>query len=158
MFCYCGSSKTFQSCCKPFLTGESVAINCEQLMRSRYSAYCQCDIDYIYRTYHSSVQMSNPPEALSAFAHNSHFIALEVLSAEQSTSEGFVSFNVRYMQHNLLFEFTERSRFCFENMRWFYVDGKLTDKPAIKLSRNTLCPCNSGKKFKQCSVHRLSGN
>lgn len=126
-------------------------------MRSRYSAYCLRDIDYIYCTYHPSCRADNPKLALAAFADNSHFIALKVLSCEQSSLQGYVSFNVRYIQQNMLYEFTERSRFVFEDA-WYYVDGVMTDIAPVKLHRNTLCPCNSGHKFKQCSPHRLSGS
>ena len=126
MLCYCGSAKTFTLCCQPFLTGLATPSNCEVLMRSRYSAYCLRDIDYIYRTYHSSCRADNPKQALAAFADNSHFIALKVLSCEQSCQQGYVSFNVRYIQQNVLYEFTERSRFVLEDA-WYYVDGVLTD-------------------------------
>ena len=126
-------------------------------MRSRYSAYCLRDVDYIYRTYHSSVRADNPKPALAAFAGNSHFIALKVLSSEQSSQQGYVSFNVRYIQQNMLYEFTERSRFVFEDA-WYYVDGVMTEITPAKILRNALCPCNSGRKFKKCNPHRLSGS
>lgn len=158
MYCYCGSGQTFGSCCLPFLLNNATATRCEQLMRSRYSAYCHQDIDYIYRTYHPSMQPHNPPDALAAFAHSSHFLALQILSSEQNATEGFVSFKVRYLQQNLLFEFTERSRFVLLDTDWFYIDGVLAEQPVVKIARNDLCPCKSGKKYKQCSVHRLSGN
>ena len=157
MLCYCGSTKTFTLCCQPFLTGLASADGCEILMRSRYSAYCVGDVDYIYRTYHLSCRADNPIAALAAFADNSHFIGLKVLSCEQNSQQGYVSFNVRYIQQNMLYEFTERSRFVFEGA-WYYVDGVMTDVAPVKILRNALCPCNSGKKFKQCNPHRLSGS
>ncbi|GAB2925697.1 YchJ family metal-binding protein [Rheinheimera gaetbuli] len=126
-------------------------------MRSRYSAYCLRDIDYIYNTYHSSSRVDNPKVALAAFADNSHFIALKVQSCEQSNMQGYVSFNVRYIQQNMLYELTERSRFVYEDA-WYYVDGVITDTAPVKILRNALCPCSSGKKFKQCNPHRLSGS
>jgi SEC-C motif domain protein len=158
MYCYCGSGKPYLLCCLPLLLGACKASSCEQLMRSRYSAYCHHNIDYIYRTYHPTVQVHNPTSALAAFAHDSHFIALDLLTTEQSEREGFVSFKVRYLQQNMLFEFAERSRFLQEDWHWYYIDGVLTEQPAVKINSNELCPCNSGKKFKHCTVHRLSGN
>ena len=157
MLCYCGSARSFNVCCQPFLTGMASTTSCETLMRSRYSAYCLRDIDYIYRTYHPSCRAANPKPALAAFAQNSHFIALKVLSCEQNSQQGYVSFNVRYMQQNVLYVFTVRSRFVLVDA-WYYVDGVLTDTAPVKINRNALCPCNSGKKFKQCNLHRLSGS
>jgi SEC-C motif domain protein len=157
MKCYCGSTKAFDVCCAPFISSQAAATSCEQLMRSRYSAYCHKAIDYIYNTYHHSVQANNPKAALAAFAYNSHFIALQVLCSEQHEQEGYVSFNIKYLQQNMLCEFSERSRFIF-NGEWYYVDGILTETAPVKIARNNSCPCNSGKKFKQCTEHRLSGN
>lgn len=126
-------------------------------MRSRYSAYCHQHIDYIHQSYHPSVRADNPVVALAAFARSSHFTELKVLSAEQHDEVGYVSFTVKYIQQNILYEFTERSRFIFAGA-WYYLDGILTDSSPLKIARNNFCPCNSGKKFKQCISHRLSGN
>lgn len=157
MLCYCGSACMFSACCQPYIAGQAIIGNCEQLMRSRYSAYCHHETAYIYNTYHPSVRAANPISAIAKFANSVHFTKLSVLSSEQATSDGYVCFNVMYIQNNLLCEFTERSRFVFDNT-WLYQDGVLTDKAPIKIGRNDFCPCNSGKKFKQCFTHQLSGN
>lgn len=157
MQCYCGSAKEFSLCCQPLISGQVKAEHCEQLMRSRYSAYCHRDIPYLHQTYHPSKQPANSPASLAYFADNSHFIQLTIMSSKQTTTEGFVSFNVRYIQQNTLFEFNERSRFIYEKA-WYYLDGMLDDKAPVKIGRNELCPCGSAKKFKHCAQHRLSGN
>lgn len=156
MLCYCHSGQGFGLCCQPLLTGVAAAKTCEALMRSRYSAYCSHDIDYIFSTYHHSKQQENSLAAIKQFADSCHFISLRVNSSEQTNSEGFVDFTVRYLQGNTLQQFNERSRFVYEQ-RWYYLDGILTDTPAMKISRNDKCPCGSGKKFKQCNEHTLSG-
>lgn len=125
-------------------------------MRSRYSAYCSHDIDYIFRTYHPSKLPENSLAAIKLFADSSHFIALQVNSSEQTETGGVVDFTVRYLQGNVLQQFNERSRFVYEH-RWYYLDGILTNAPAIKISRNDTCPCGSGKKFKHCTEHTPSG-
>lgn len=157
MQCYCGSAKPFDLCCHAFISGQMQVRYCEQLMRSRYSAYCHKAVDYIYQTYHPSVRQENPVAALASFAHDSHFITLEVHSAEQSAKEGFVEFTVKYMQHNQLHQFRERSRFVLED-RWYYLNGILIEQTPWKIQRNEQCPCNSRKKFKQCRQHLISGS
>jgi SEC-C motif domain protein len=156
MLCYCGSSKTFEACCQPFIAGLKPVESCEQLMRSRYSAYCSHNINYIYNSYHSSSKTENSQSALAAFAKQCHFIELCIMSSERAENEGFVSFTVKYLQHNTLCQFTERSRFILEDT-WYYVDGVLSDNTPVKIGRNELCPCGSGKKFKQCTTHNISG-
>lgn len=156
MLCYCHSGQDFGLCCQPLLTGAAAAKTCEALMRSRYSAYCSHDIDYIFRTYHPSKQPENSLAAIKLFADSSHFIALQVNSSEQTDTGGVVDFTVHYLQGNVLQQFNERSRFVYEHC-WYYLDGILTDAPAIKISRNDTCPCGSGKKFKHCTEHIPSG-
>lgn len=157
MLCYCGSAKEFSLCCLPLISEQTTAEHCEQLMRSRYSAYCHHHINYVHQTYHPSKQAENSLVSLTTFANNSHFIQLTVLSAEQTANEGYVSFNVRYIQQNTLYEFNELSRFLYEKT-WYYIDGTLNDQVPVKIGRNELCPCGSAKKFKHCVAHRVSGS
>lgn len=122
-------------------------------MRSRYSAYCHRNIDYLYQTYHPSKQAENSPASLAAFANSSQFIKLIIMSSEQTATEGYVSFCVQYIQQSTLYQFQERSRFLYDQA-WYYVDGTLEDKAPVKIGRNELCPCGSTKKFKHCHMHR----
>ena len=46
-FCYCGSKLAFAKCCKPYLEKHRAAPTPEALMRSRYSAFCTGDVDYL---------------------------------------------------------------------------------------------------------------
>ena len=157
MLCYCGSAKSFTLCCWPLLSGQTTAQTCEQLMRSRYSAYCHNEINYIHQTYHVSTRADNAVTALSQFAKSCHFVSLNVNSVEEHADEGYVHFCVSYIQHNLLCQFSERSRFVYQN-GWYYIDGVLQDASPVKIGRNDLCPCGSNKKFKLCTEHKLSGN
>lgn len=156
MFCYCGSDKSFDTCCRLIIEGKTPASHCEQLMRSRYSAYCIKDSEYLFRTYHLSKREENPIQDIKAFADSCHFLQLIMHSSEQSGNEGTVSFTFRYIQDNTLYEVSEVSRFL-KTEQWFYLDGKVIEHPKRKLGRNDLCPCLSGKKFKQCIVHLTSG-
>ncbi|MCD4676693.1 MAG: hypothetical protein K8S18_11970, partial [Desulfobacula sp.] len=45
--CYCGSQKFYEECCFPFISGSLIPKNPEQLMRSRYSAFCIKNIEYL---------------------------------------------------------------------------------------------------------------
>ena len=156
MLCYCGAAIPFSSCCQAFILGIAKAETCEQLMRSRYSAYCLGKVDYIFNTYHPSKRNENSIELIQQFAQSCHFVSLTVLDSGQSSTEGFVRFTVSYLQGNLLHQFSEHSRFINEQ-GWLYLDGQLTEVDPKKIGRNDLCPCGSGKKFKHCTEHRQSG-
>lgn len=50
MSCPCKSGKRYADCCEPFITRINLPETPEQLMRSRYTAYSQANIDYIMGT------------------------------------------------------------------------------------------------------------
>lgn len=81
MSCYCGSAQNFAICCLPFIEGKQKPATAEQLMRSRYSAYCVAHVDYIRHSYHPSKQAENPAADIAAFAKSAHFVALTILPA-----------------------------------------------------------------------------
>jgi uncharacterized protein YchJ len=57
--CYCGNQKNYKDCCQPFLTGRSKPESPEQLMKSRYAAFCTEDIHYLISTHHPSRRQVN---------------------------------------------------------------------------------------------------
>ena len=50
MTCPCGSGKPLSACCGPYLEGKEDPPTPEALMRSRYTAYTQGNLDYIEKT------------------------------------------------------------------------------------------------------------
>lgn len=156
MLCYCCSGKAFAECCQPYLSGQAQPDNCERLMRSRYSAFCVADSQYLLATLAAEQRASESAAALEAFAKAVHFCKLEVKHATSEPKQGQVSFIASFIQHNKLEFIAEVSDFIFQD-RWYYTSGRLTALPAIKLGANDPCPCGSGKKFKRCQVHLPSG-
>jgi len=162
VFCYCCSGKRYSDCCQPLLDGKVKAKNCIELMRSRYSAYCHKAIDYLYATYHPDRRIENSTAQIAEFAHTVHFIDLTISSSSDIDSSnnagsGYVSFIASYIHENKLETLTEQSRFMLEE-QWYYVDGNIAATAAKTIGRNDKCPCGSGKKFKQCALHVMSGN
>lgn len=149
MSCQCGSSMPYMDCCGLFLDGQQVPATPEQLMRSRYTAYCLNRMDYIKKTMKDKASLGfNEQDALE---HNKDvtWVNLDVLQTYlTSPSQGYVEFVATYLLKNQLKRLHELSEFHLENDRWFYVDG--TIKASAKISRNAPCPCGSQKKFKNC--------
>lgn len=48
--CPCGSAKSFQLCCSPYLEGKALPETAEQLMWSRYTAFVRVKMDYLKKT------------------------------------------------------------------------------------------------------------
>lgn len=157
MNCYCCSGLFFSNCCQPLLDNRIAAANCLQLMRSRYSAYCRKNIEYIFQTCHPDCRSANSKAQITEFANSVHFVGLTIVdwSANMASLSGSVSFAARYISNNKLETLTEQSRFLYSD-RWYYYDGDIGAE-ATNIGRNDSCPCGSGKKFKQCTTHTISG-
>lgn len=168
MHCFCGSKREFSHCCQPVLATQS-STSPEQLMRSRFSAYCSKNIDYLVQTWHPSQRALNSAADIAAFASQAHFVQLQVIQSTLQTPEifkqpvepthgassvGYVEFVARFIQAEKLHQLHEISRFVQEHGRWYYLDGELLPSTSQKIGRNDLCPCQSGKKYKQCTVHQ----
>lgn len=160
MLCYCGSGHPFADCCQPLLNGLRQAQSCEQLMRSRYSAFCHGQAGYLHQSCVPALREAQSVAALQPFIEQTHFTRLQLLSAspaDPASDHGFVEFQVYFIQDNQLHSFQEHSLFERLQGQWYYASGRLTDFPSRKISRNEPCPCGSGKKFKSCPAHQPSG-
>jgi SEC-C motif-containing protein len=94
-------------------------------MRSRYTAFCVGDVDYLMATQHPSRRQPSDRAVLGQTIANTRWISLTILSTQQGQPEdttGMVEFVACY-EGKTAGQLHERSRFVQENGRWFYVDG-----------------------------------
>lgn len=152
--CPCGSQGSYQSCCAPYITYRSKAEKPEALMRSRYTAYTQANIEYIKKTMIGRALDDFDANSASRWAQRIHWLKLEVIDAPQvadSDTVGFVEFIAHYIDGDKMCAMHERSEFHKQGDQWFYASGMgHTDSTVKTVGRNELCPCESGKKFKKC--------
>ena len=151
--CYCGSDRPFAVCCDRFLSGKELPETAEELMRSRYSAFCTGNVDYLIETHHPSTRGSDRA-ALAESCERTEWLGLNVLSTrggKATDTEGYVEFVALYRDRGVG-QLRERSRFVREGDRWFYIDG--VHPPASPPNRNDPCWCGSGKKYKRCHGKR----
>ena len=148
--CYCGSKKNYEDCCYPFLSGNLKPETPEQLMRSRYSAFCIKDVEYLFSTHHPSKRQLNERELLAQTMRDSQWIGLKILSTDESQIDqriGFVEF-VAFYKSKEEGQLHENSKFIREKDIWYYLDGVTLE--SLKFGRNEPCWCESGKKYKKC--------
>lgn len=155
--CYCCSGKSFAECCEPYLLGKCHAPDALALMRSRFSAYCVKNYDYVLATYGANQRKSLTYETLSDSASNTKWLALQVIDFQPLTPQtASVEFIASYAESKNLHQMHERSSFELQQGHWRYTDGVMKEKTGkVKLGRNDPCVCQSGKKFKQCCMRRL---
>jgi SEC-C motif-containing protein len=153
--CPCGSQKTYEQCCKPFIEKKQSPQTPEQLMRSRYTAYSLAQIDYIKSTMKGKALIGFNELEVTKWAQTVVWTGLKVIQSYIETPEkGFVEFSATFMEGEQLKTIHELSEFHQEHTIWFYVDGENKQVPIKnikqKITRNSHCPCGSGKKFKNC--------
>ena len=131
-------------------------VSAEELMRSRYDAYVKCDIDYLIETTLLEKRALYNVEGMKNWALNSTWLKLEVIDTIKGgefDSDGIVEFRAYYLENENLKVHHEVSNFKNVNGIWFYVDG-IIKEDNLKIARNSLCPCGSGKKYKKCCEKR----
>ena len=148
--CPCGQLQPAVTCCQPYLQGQAQAPTAEALMRSRYTAYCQGNVDYLIATHHPSQRKLNDRTTLAQSIQQTHWDGLAILDTQQgqpTDRKGIVEFVAAY-RTPVPGQLHERSHFVKENGRWFYLKGEML--PPLTPKRNQPCWCGSGNKFKHC--------
>ncbi len=168
MKCLCGSEKESLSCCKPFIEGTAFPKTAEELMRSRYVAHVEQNIEYLKNT--------TAPEKRSQFNEEkvlewskSEWLGLKIIGSQNKV----VEFMARYKSKGDTFSHHEVSNFRQIGEKWYFVSGhshvhqdgvedhhhhhhdhnhatKPIQSTNPKIERNDPCPCGSGKKYKKC--------
>ncbi len=129
MKCYCCSGRKFEDCCQPFIKGFAKPLTAEELMRSRYSAYAVCAVEYILRSTHPSTRKFHDREPIENWAKSCEWQKLEIVSKSEGEAQdkfGTVEFKAYFLDENRQPQIHhELSNFQKELGKWFFVDGKI---------------------------------
>lgn len=160
--CYCCSNQPFEHCCAPLLKNVKTAESPEALMRSRFSAFCTGNTQYLLQTAHANYleaedyqnENNKTLTALKDTIENTQWVGLKILKTTPQSVE-FVAFfhdthEAKTTPSDAPQQLHEHSQFVFENNRWLYLDG--TIEAPIKIGRNDACYCGSQKKLKKCCI------
>jgi len=155
--CPCGSGRSYAECCEPYIKGRAKAPSAEALMRSRYSAYAEHEIDFIINSCLARGKNDIDPKSTRDWSEKSTWLGLKIILTEKGgpeDNEGTVEFEALYERDGLKEVHHETARFKKENSEWFYEDGHVVPRTVVrsapKTGRNEPCPCGSGKKYKHC--------
>ncbi|AMC37030.1 YchJ family protein [Janthinobacterium sp. B9-8] len=119
--CPCESGRIYAKCCAPFHQG-AAAETAEQLMRSRYSAFVLNLHAYLLATWHSSTRPATLGDEEPV-----RWIGLKIKDAQTQALHAEVEFIARYKVGGKAWKLHERSRFVFEEGRWYYIDGDMLE-------------------------------
>ena len=145
--CPCGLKASYHDCCGRFIEGDQLPETAEQLMRSRYTAYSQANVDYIAKTMRGAALKDFNPEQAKAWAEQVQWLGLTVTDRQSQGDCATVTFIARCFMGDQRQNIIEKSEFQKIEDRWYYFDG---EQP--KFGRNDDCPCGSGKKYKKCCL------
>ena len=81
--CPCGSKKQYQYCCGMYLSGKKNPETAEKLMRSRYTAFCQGNIDYLIATLHPDRRQSDDRAELAESIKNTTWLSLTIIDTNK---------------------------------------------------------------------------
>lgn len=142
--CPCCRSTSLKECCQPYLQGAKVPTP-EVLMRSRYTAFVLNQTGYLLDTWHTTTRPAQLPPDL-----DTQWASLVIVAAPPpSGTTGSVHFRAFFRDSVGWHVLEEVSRFCFEEGRWWYLDGEPRVE-RLKPRRNERCLCGSGRKLKVC--------
>ncbi|MCB1183306.1 YchJ family protein [bacterium] len=158
MECPCGSGLAYEACCQPIITGATVAPTAEALMRARYSAYTQVELEFLNESLHPDSREDSDPEGARDWAENSTWHGLEIVGTTRGGAEhdeGEVEFVATYTHQGREQVYHEIASFERVEGRWTFKEGRPgVRKPTVreepKIGRNDPCSCGSGRKFKKC--------
>jgi SEC-C motif domain protein len=156
--CPCGSGNEIARCCEPYIQGAQKAPTAEALMRSRYTAYVQENIDYLKETLTPAQQADFSAEDTRKWARESEWLGLEVRATEKGGAEdeqGKVEFAAHFNANGQKQTHYETALFEKVDGQWRYAgieepQGQTVRRENPKIGRNDPCPCGSGKKYKKC--------
>lgn len=123
-YCPCGSKKRYANCCEPIVHGFKPAQTPEQLMRSRYSAYTQANVEYILKSMKPPASDGFDLESARQWSANVKWLGLKVLKTKTNKDKGYVEFIAHFSEAGKKSYIHEISEFHKINNEWYYVDGK----------------------------------
>jgi len=121
--CNCGSGKSYIDCCSIIHEDFSKAKHPEELMRSRYCAFTLYKGAYLLETHHASTRKTVRKKELIRWSKSVEWKGLEVLNSSVDSSVGFVEFKAHFISNGKPDMIHEKSKFIFENGRWYYLEG-----------------------------------
>ena len=124
--CPCCSALAYTNCCEPIISGKKDATTALELMRSRYTAFTQANVDYLLRSHAIKTRPVKDRKNIERWAKSVMWMGLSILQTEagEDTDEtGYVEFKATFLENGQPAQIHEKSFFQRENGKWVYVSG-----------------------------------
>lgn len=124
--CPCGSGQLFANCCEPIISGKKEALTAQELMRSRYTAFTQANVDYLMRSHSAKTRPIKERKSIEKWAKSVNWMGLTIIQTQAGNANdeiGYVEFKALYLENGKPQQIHEKSLFQRENGIWVYVSG-----------------------------------
>lgn len=124
--CPCCSQLAYTDCCEPIISGRKEATTALELMRSRYTAFTQANVDYLLRSHAAKTRPVNDRKNIERWAKSVIWMGLSILktqAGEPNDKTGYVEFKATFLENGQPGQIHEHSLFHRENGKWMYVSG-----------------------------------
>ena len=126
--CPCGSNRLYKDCCKIYHKGIVPKTSLE-LMKARFSAYAIGDAEFIIKTTHPQNEQFRAStkqwkSEILYFSKITQLEELKILKFEEGEHNGFVEFNLIFIQNNIASRLHEKSYFLKSGDEWLYSKGE----------------------------------
>lgn len=155
MQCCCGSEKLLTECCHRVWQQGGDTVSAERVMRARYTAYVQGNIDFLRITTLPIQQSALNIAQITQWSQQTEWLGLQVIShqlATHSEQHAWVVFVVTCRENGRLYTHHEQSAFVRDGASWRFIDPNVS----LKTERNQSCFCGSRAKFKRCCAPMLA--
>lgn len=125
MECPCSNTLKFENCCEPYLSGETVPLTPEKLMRSRYTAFTLGDVLYLKNTMRGKALKNFNELEVKKWLERVTWLGLTVLKVRmKSPTVSYVSFIARFKENEEQTDsIREKSKFIKVDGKWYYIDA-----------------------------------
>lgn len=154
MQCHCGSDRLLKDCCHQIWQQGGDLLSAERVMRARYTAYVQGNIDFLRITTLPIQQAALDILQMTRWSQQTEWRGLQVIShqlATHSQRHAWVIFTVSCREDGQSYTHHERSAFVRDAESWRFIDPTVS----LKAERNQACVCGSMQKFKRCCAPML---
>ena len=124
--CPCGSGLLFANCCQPIISGKKEALTAQELMRSRYTAFTQANVDYLMRSHSAKTRPIKERKSIEKWAKSVNWMGLTIIQTQAGDANdeiGYVEFKALYLENGKPQQIHEKSLFEREKGIWVYVSG-----------------------------------
>lgn len=145
--CPCNPNTFYTNCCQPYHDFTAYPSTACELMRSRYSAFCAKNVDYIIATTTQSQQAMLDKSALQVWADGMNWTHLDIISHNKvGKRHAQVHFKAYFDNGDGEQVHDELSAFIKIDERWYFLDPTVP----VTLTNKQPCLCGGGEKFKAC--------